>query len=117
MSDMREPSMSHAFPKGVAIVIGGSGGVGRAVCGRFAEMGLDVALTYRSNAKAADEVAEAVRAHGRSAQTHRVNLADAENVHAFVEAVAGGANAPGGEGGEGIHTVVFAAGSDIPMRF
>lgn len=100
---------SYEFGSGVAIVIGGSGGVGRAVCTRLAEMGSDVALTYRSNATAAEDVAQAVRALGRRAETHRVALADAENVHAFVEAAAAA--------GEGIHTVVFAAGSDIPMRF
>ncbi len=56
-----------SFPDGVAVVIGGSGGVGRAIGEGFAEAGCDVALTYRGNAEAAEEAAEAVCARGRKA--------------------------------------------------
>ena len=46
------------FPEGVAVVIGGSGGIGSEICLRLAEHGADVALTYRSNRAAADSAAE-----------------------------------------------------------
>jgi len=38
--------MSRIFPDGAALVIGGSGGVGQAVCREFARAGTDVAITY-----------------------------------------------------------------------
>jgi NAD(P)-dependent dehydrogenase (short-subunit alcohol dehydrogenase family) len=97
------------FPRGAAIVLGGSGGVGRAVCARLAEAGADVALTYRSNEAAAAEVVAAVRALGRKAELYRLSAADSDAVRAFVDDVATQFG--------GVHTVVAAAGSDIPMRF
>jgi NAD(P)-dependent dehydrogenase (short-subunit alcohol dehydrogenase family) len=94
---------------GGAIVFGGSGGVGRAVCLRLAEAGHDVELTYRTNATAAEEVTAAIRALGRRAEAHAVSAGDEGAIAAFVD----GAAARRG----GVHTVVYAAGSDIPMRF
>ena len=44
---------SQEFPGGVALVIGGSGGNGEAICHRFAESGSDVILTYHRNAQRA----------------------------------------------------------------
>ncbi len=93
----------------MAVVLGGSGGVGRAICERLAMAGSDVALTYRGNLEAAERAAEAVRAHGRRAEVYRVSASDAGEVAAFVEGVAARNGA--------VHTVVCAAGSDIPMRF
>jgi NAD(P)-dependent dehydrogenase (short-subunit alcohol dehydrogenase family) len=97
------------FPDGAAIVLGGSGGVGRAICERLAAAGTDVALTYRNNARAAGEAEAAVQALGRRAESHRVSAADADAVKAMVDGVASRMG--------GVHTVVAAAGSDIPMRF
>jgi 3-oxoacyl-[acyl-carrier protein] reductase len=96
-------------PAGGAIVFGGSGGIGRAVCVRLAEVGCDVELTYRTNAATAGEVTASVRAQGRRAEAHAVDAGDEKAVASFVD----GAAARLG----GIHTVVHAAGSDIPMRF
>lgn len=106
---MTKATNAREFPAGTAIVLGGSGGIGRAACARLAEAGADVALTYRGNEKAAHEAADAVRALGRRAEVHRLSGADADAVKRFVEDVASRA--------EAIHTVVYAAGSDIPMRF
>ena len=41
---------------GVAIVTGGSGGIGRAIVQMLAGAGMDVVFTYRGNAKAAEEL-------------------------------------------------------------
>lgn len=49
------------FPKGVALVVGGSGGLGSVVCETLAANGSDIALTYRHNRQRAEEVAEKVR--------------------------------------------------------
>ena len=51
----------------VALVTGGSRGIGRAVALALAEAGADVAVNYREQAAAADEVAGIVRAQGRRA--------------------------------------------------
>ena len=48
-------------------VIGGSRGIGAAICRMAAGQGYDVALTYRANRAEADKVAADIRAAGREA--------------------------------------------------
>lgn len=50
---------------GVAIVTGGSRGIGRAAAILLAERGYDVVVNYQANAQAAAETVAAVEAHGR----------------------------------------------------
>lgn len=57
-----------------ALVTGGSGDIGGAVCLRLAREGYDVALTTFRNIEAADDVAEKVRAEGRAAIVVRSHL-------------------------------------------
>ncbi|MCF4166681.1 SDR family oxidoreductase [Zavarzinia compransoris] len=90
------------FPEGVALIVGGSGGIGRAVAKCFAEAGCDIAVTYRRKAEVAAEVAAEADAMGRKGSSHAVDLTDADSVGAMVAGVAA-------EHGR-IHTVVFAAG-------
>ena len=99
---------SDRLAGGVAIVAGGSGGIGAAVCRRLAETGANVALTYHRNRDKAQEVRRSVEAVGRHASVAQVDLADAKAVQQFVAetAVAFG----------GVHTVVYAAGPYIDMR-
>src|SRR5438105_6499250 len=51
----------------VALVTGGSRGLGRAISLAFARQRADVAVNYRGNADAADEVVAAIRELGRNA--------------------------------------------------
>ena len=51
----------------VALVTGGSRGLGRAIAIAFARQGADVAVNYRGNADAANEVVTEVRGMGRQA--------------------------------------------------
>ena len=51
----------------VALVTGGSRGLGRAIALAYASQGADVAVNYRGNAEAADEVVTEIRGMGRQA--------------------------------------------------
>ena len=61
----------------VAMVFGGSRGIGAAIVQRLAEDGADVALTYVSAANKAAETVEAVEATGRKALAIKADSADA----------------------------------------
>ena len=61
----------------VALVTGGSRGIGRAVCLELARQGADVAVNYAGNAQAAEAVAEECRALGVEAITVQADVADA----------------------------------------
>lgn len=68
----------------MTVVTGGSRGIGAAICLRLAAEGHDVAVGYRSDAEAAEGVAERVRALGRAAVAVAVDTADAADVdHMF----------------------------------
>ncbi|MFI9365661.1 SDR family NAD(P)-dependent oxidoreductase [Kitasatospora sp. NPDC053057] len=72
----------------VALVTGGSRGIGAAVALRLAEDGADVALTYQGSADRAEEVVAKITAMGRTGWAVRADSADPEAVHAAVAAVA-----------------------------
>ncbi|WP_051837138.1 SDR family NAD(P)-dependent oxidoreductase [Streptomyces sp. NRRL WC-3742] len=71
----------------VALVTGGSRGMGAAVALRLAEDGADVVLTYQNSAEAADEVAAKITAMGRTGWAVRADSADPEAVRGAVAAV------------------------------
>jgi 3-oxoacyl-[acyl-carrier protein] reductase len=62
------------------LVTGASRGIGRAITLACAQAGADVALTYRSHAQQAEDVAAAVRALGRRAHSMRVDISRPEEV-------------------------------------
>ncbi len=70
----------------VALVTGGSRGIGAAIVKRLAADGAAVALTYGSSPQKADEVAESVRAAGGRALAVRADAADPDAVRAAVTA-------------------------------
>ncbi|GHG43351.1 MULTISPECIES: SDR family oxidoreductase [Amycolatopsis] len=71
----------------VALVTGGSRGIGAATALRLAEDGADVALTYVNNAARAAEVVEQIKNLGRRALAIQADSADAAAVSAAVSAV------------------------------
>jgi 3-oxoacyl-[acyl-carrier protein] reductase len=64
----------------VAVVTGGSRGIGRAVCQRLAAMGALVYINYVSRPEAADETRKLIIDAGGKAELLQFNVADAEQV-------------------------------------
>lgn len=71
----------------VALVTGGSRGIGRAVVERLAGDGMDVVFFYRGNAEAAQGVVETVAAAGGRAEALQADVTDAAAVAQAVERV------------------------------
>jgi 3-oxoacyl-[acyl-carrier protein] reductase len=71
----------------VAVVTGGSGGIGRAVAGRLGANGLSVVVNYAGNAERAKEVVEEITAAGGTAAAIGADVADEQAmVRLFEEA-------------------------------
>lgn len=71
----------------VALVTGGSRGIGRAICVSLAEQGARVALTYNANSAAAEETLGLIRAHGVEGRMYRADVGKAEDVEALEKQV------------------------------
>jgi 3-oxoacyl-[acyl-carrier protein] reductase len=70
----------------VALVSGGSRGIGRAVAGRLARDGFDVAFCYRGDRQAAELTAEEIAAAGRRSFAAQADVADRAAVKEFTAA-------------------------------
>ena len=73
----------------VALVTGGARGIGRAVSLRLARAGAAVCVNYATNALAAEEVAEQIRASGGRAMAVAADVADDAEVEAMLDSAAG----------------------------
>lgn len=71
----------------VAIISGGSRGIGRAVALRLAEDGFDVGLCYASDTAAARLVEKEIRELGRNAYVRRADVSDAAAVRTLIAGV------------------------------
>jgi NAD(P)-dependent dehydrogenase (short-subunit alcohol dehydrogenase family) len=100
---------SDLFPDGVAVVIGGSGGMGRAICETFVRAGSDVVFTYRNNEQAGRELSERIVASGRRALALKLDLVNRAESRAAIDRAAA-------EFGR-IHTLVIATGADVSMTY
>jgi NAD(P)-dependent dehydrogenase (short-subunit alcohol dehydrogenase family) len=72
----------------IALVTGGSRGLGKDMAISLAEKGTDVILTYVNNKEAADDTVKAIEALGRKAVALQLNMADIKSLDPFVQQVA-----------------------------
>lgn len=73
------------FKGRVALVTGGSRGIGRAVAELLSQEGASVAVNYRARAEEAAAVVEAIRDQGRQAVAVKADVASRPEVDAMVE--------------------------------
>jgi NAD(P)-dependent dehydrogenase (short-subunit alcohol dehydrogenase family) len=78
-----------ATPTRIALVTGGSRGLGRSTALKLAEQGIDVILTYKSNEVEAQAVVEAIEALGRRAVALQLDVADSRAFAGFAQRVKG----------------------------
>jgi 3-oxoacyl-[acyl-carrier protein] reductase len=74
-----------ALTEKVALVTGGSRGIGAAIAKRLAKDGASVAITYAKDASAATAVVKAIEGNGGKADAIHADAADVEAVKAAVE--------------------------------
>jgi NAD(P)-dependent dehydrogenase (short-subunit alcohol dehydrogenase family) len=91
---------------GAALVVGGSGGLGRSIARLLAERGSDLAVTWRTTEGPALRVVADAAAVGVRARAWQLDLPSAGTAD-LVDAVA--------QHFGGIHTLVHAAGPHVPM--
>ena len=72
----------------VAVVTGGSRGIGKAICLKFAEQGADIAFLYAGNTVKAEETLKELEGMGVKAKAYQCNVADADAVSAVVKKIA-----------------------------
>lgn len=69
----------------VALVTGGSGGIGRAICVALAKAGADIGVNYSKNLLGAEETARQVREAGRRALILQADVTDPSAVEKMVQ--------------------------------
>lgn len=76
-----------SFPNKVALVVGGSGGIGSAVCFSLISEGFDVAVHYFKNADSARSICKKIKDQGRNAYACNADITEKSAVNEMVEQV------------------------------
>ncbi len=71
----------------IALVTGGSRGIGKAIALRFAQEGADVAFTYLSNKAAADATEKELAQYGKKVRAYASDASNFESAHELVKQV------------------------------
>jgi 3-oxoacyl-[acyl-carrier protein] reductase len=79
--------MTQEFSGKVALVTGGSRGIGRAICRTLVARGAAVAINYHSDEKAAQTLLSELQAQGARCALFRADVADPDAVTAMCQAV------------------------------
>src|ERR1700688_1555862 len=80
-------AVSTGFAGQVAVVAGGTGGLGRAVSLAFLDEGATVVVTYRTQTEF-DALVRAAAVNAAHLEGHRIDVTDDHEVHQFVEGIA-----------------------------
>lgn len=75
------------FQGKIALVTGGSRGIGRAIALELGKRGATVVVNYNSSAEAAKEVLGAIQAAGGDGMVYQADVSDAEQVDALFKAI------------------------------
>lgn len=102
-------TMTLNFADGVAVVAGGTGGIGEAICKQFAKTGIPVYFTYNSNEVKAESLAEELRSAGVECHYAKVDLSDPGQVEALFAEIK--------QKFQRIAHVVYAAGPHFEFNF
>lgn len=81
---MTNPNPTTAQPR-IALITGGSRGLGRSMALHLAQSGTDVVLTYRSKEQEAHDVVRRIEALGRRAVALQLDVADSATFSAFAD--------------------------------
>ncbi|MBU3950196.1 MAG: 3-oxoacyl-ACP reductase FabG [Proteobacteria bacterium] len=71
----------------IALVVGGSRGIGRAIALRLARSGFDIWLTYQSNHEAANKVKSEIEEIGKKCETMAFDISDNDATRAALEKI------------------------------
>ncbi len=74
---------NYRFPKGAALVFGGSGVLGSGIIDLLSKNGTDIAFTFLNNDKSAEKIAEIVKDNGRQVLSKSINLLELSDVEDF----------------------------------
>ena len=99
--------MSDLYPSGFALVIGGSGGVGAAICHELVANKVPVVLTYNSNRERAEQLVDELGGGEAAVSCEQVSLQDLATLN---HAIDRGLVLHGR-----LHSVFIATGYDIPQ--
>jgi 3-oxoacyl-[acyl-carrier protein] reductase len=79
--------VDRGFEGQIALVTGGSRGIGRGIASRLAESGAEVFLNFRRDEAAAEEALSSIRGRGGGAELARFDVSDAAAASGAVDAI------------------------------
>ena len=83
-SDIR---VARSLEGKVALITGGSRGIGRAIAFELAERGAEIAINYRTSFSAAEEVRDAIRESGGECELFQGDVSDREHARRLINEV------------------------------